>query len=121
MADRTIMVWGEIPVSDLEKSVAFYSEVFGYEMKIDTSGPNPMADLGGQQNSAGAHLYPGTPSADGGNTIHLALPDSLEAGIARCEGAGGEIVSPPIAIPTGRFVYAKDIDGNSIGLYEATA
>ena len=121
MTDREIIVWGEIPVTDLEKSVAFYSKVFGYEMKIDTSGPNPMADLGGTQNTAGAHLYPGTPAPDGGNTIHLALPDSLEAGIARCKDAGGEVISPPIPLPTGRFVYARDLDGNSIGLYEAAA
>ncbi|WP_333714715.1 VOC family protein [Yoonia sp.] len=121
MADRDIMVWGEIPVTDMEKSVAFYCKVFGYEMEIDHSGPNPMANLGGVMNTAGAHLYPGKPAADGGNTIHLALPDALEAGMARCTAAGGEIVSPPITIPAGRFAYAKDLDGNSIGLFEAAS
>ncbi|MEY1556755.1 VOC family protein [Yoonia sp. R2331] len=119
MADRVIMAWGEIPVSDMEKSVAFYNDVFGYQMEIDNSGPNPMAVLGGLMNSAGAHLYPGAPAADGGNTIHLALPGDLESGMKRCKAAGGEVVSPPIGIPAGRFVYAKDIDGNSIGLFEA--
>ena len=121
MKTRTIMAWGEIPVTDLEKSVAFYSEVFGYEMEIDTSGPNPMADLGGLQNVAGAHLYPGKPAADGGNTIHLALECSLEEGMERVKKAGGEVVSQPIPIPAGRFAYAKDLDGNSIGLFEAAA
>ncbi|SFS00569.1 VOC family protein [Yoonia litorea] len=121
MADRDIVVWAEIPVTDLEKSVAFYSKVFGYEMEINNEGPNPMADLGGMQNKSGAHLYPGKPAPDSGNTVHLALPDSLEDGIARCKNAGGEVVSPPIPLPTGRFVYARDIDGNSIGLFEASA
>ena len=121
MADRAIMVWGEIPVTDLEKSVAFYNKVFGYDMKIDLSGPNPMAVLGGLENTAGAHLYPGTPAPDGGNTIHLSLPDGLEAGIARCNDAGGEVIGQPIQIPAGRFIYAKDPDGNSIGLFEAVA
>jgi len=37
------MAWGEIPVTDMDKAVAFYNEVFGYEMQIDTSGPNPIA------------------------------------------------------------------------------
>ncbi|MDX8347171.1 VOC family protein [Cognatiyoonia sp. IB215446] len=120
MAARNIMVWGEIPVTDMEKAVAFYNEVFGYEMTIDNSGPNPMAMLGGVMETAGAHLYPGTPAKDGGNTIHIDLPDTLEAGIERCKAAGGEVVSPPISIPSGRFVYAKDLDGNSIGLYEST-
>lgn len=120
MTDRAIMVWGEIPVTDMEKSVAFYNNVFGYEMEIDNSGPNPMAVLGGLENTAGAHLYPGKPAPDSGNTIHLGLQDSLEAGMERCKKAGGEVLSPPIAIPAGRFAYAKDLDGNSIGLFEAT-
>jgi predicted enzyme related to lactoylglutathione lyase len=119
MGDRAIVVWSEIPVTDMKKSVAFYNDVFGYEMSIDNSGPNPMAVLGGSMNDAGGHLYPGTPAPDGGNTIHLGLPDALEAGVARCKAAGGEVVSPPITIPAGRFAYAKDLDGNSIGLFEA--
>ena len=121
MADRTIMAWGEIPVSDMEKAVAFYNHVFGYEMTIDHSGPNPMANLGSLENVAGAHLYPGKPAADGGNTIHLGIEDKLEEGLERVKEAGGEVVSPPIAIPAGRFAYAKDLDGNSIGLFEAAA
>ena len=106
MADRAIMVWGEIPVTDMDASVAFYSKVFGYEMTIDTSGPNPMAVLGGSMNAAGGHIYPGKPAPDGGNTIHLGLQDSLEAGIARCKEAGGEIIRPPIQSPAGGFCYA---------------
>lgn len=62
MTDRDIIVWGEIPVTDMEKSVAFYNEVFGYQMTIDTSGPNPMAVLGSGMNTAGGHLYPGKPA-----------------------------------------------------------
>ncbi len=121
MKDRAIMVWGEIPVTDLDKAVAFYSTVFGYEMTIDNSGPNPMANLGGTMNDAGAHLYPGKPAPDGGNTIHIALPGTLEEGMKRCWDAGGEVIGEPIPLPVGRFVYAKDLDGNSIGLFEAKA
>ena len=121
MTERAIMVWGEIPVTDMEKAVAFYNKVFGYQSTIDNTGPNPMATLGPSMETAGAHLYPGKPATDNGNTIHLGLPDTLEEGMARCTEAGGEIVSPPISIPPGRFVYAKDPDGNSIGLFEAAA
>jgi len=121
MTDRAIIVWGEIPVTDMEKSVVFYNAVFGYDMTIDNSGPNPMAVLGGLENVAGAHLYPGTPAADSGNTIHLGVEGTLEDGIDRCTKAGGQVLSPPIVIPAGRFAYAKDLDGNSIGLFEAAS
>ena len=119
MSNQTIVAWSEIPVTDMEKSVAFYNQVFGLDMKIDNSGPNPMAVLGAMDAAGGAHLYPGEPAPDGGNTIHITLPDGLEAGVERLKGAGGEVVSPAIEIPPGRFVYAKDLDGNSIGLFEA--
>lgn len=121
MTDRPIVVWSEIPVTDIDKSVGFYNDVFGYEMKVDNSGPNPMAILGGSMDEAGGHLYPGKPAPDGGNTIHLALPDGLEAGVARCKSAGSTVLSDPIPLPAGRFVYAKDLDGNSIGLFESAA
>jgi len=118
MSNQTIIAWSEIPVTDMEKSVAFYNEVFGYEMEIDNSGLNPMAVLGGAMEAGGAHLYPGKPVADGGSTIHITLPDALEAGAERVTAAGGQVVSPAIPIPAGRFMYAKDLDGNSIGLFE---
>ena len=121
MSERAIIVWGEIPVTDMEKAVAFYNVVFGYDMKIDNSGPNPMAVLGPSEATGGAHLYPGKPASDNGNTIHLGVEGSLEDGMDRCWKAGGQVLSPAIAIPAGRFAYAKDLDGNSIGLFEATA
>ena len=116
---RPITVWNEIPVSDMDRAVKFYNTVFGYEMSVDNSGPNPMAVLGSQMETAGGHLYPGKPANGNGPTVHIALPDSLEDGIARCKDAGGQVFSDPIALPSGRFAYAADPDGNSIGLFEA--
>lgn len=120
MPANPAIVWGELPVSDMERAVAFYNEVFGYEMEIDNSGPNPMAVLGGVTDNVGGHLYPGKPAADGnGPTLHIAVPDKLEAAAERLAGAGGTVLSEPITIPPGRFVYALDPDGNSLGLFEA--
>lgn len=117
---RPIAVWNEIPVADMDRAIAFYNKVFEYDMTVDTTGPNPMAVLGGVMDTAGAHLYPGKPSADG-PTVHIAVEGALEDGIARCKEAGGQVVSPPVEIPAGRFVYAIDSEGNSIGLFEAAA
>lgn len=119
---QPITVWSEIPVTDLDRSVAFYSKVFGYKIEIDNTGPNPMATLGSGEGVVGGHLYPGKPAAEGqGPTVHLALPDALEAAIDRCREAGGEVLTGPISIPPGRFAYARDLDGNSIGLFETAA
>ncbi len=116
-----IVVWSEIPVTDLDASIKFYNAVYGWDMTVNNEGPNPMAEFGGSMDAAGGHLYPGTPATDNGPTVHIAVPDTLEAASERCRAAGGEIVGEPIPLPVGRFVYAKDLDGNSIGLFENAA
>lgn len=120
---KNALVWCEIPVSDMEKSVAYYSAVFGYTLTIDNSGPNPMAMFpnDGATGVAG-HLYPGKAASDGqGPTVHLAIDGMVEDAMERVEAAGGQICSPIITIPPGRFVYTQDLDGNSVGLFEVAA
>ncbi|PIE07689.1 MAG: glyoxalase [Rhodobacterales bacterium] len=116
-------VWIEIPVTDMDKAIAFYNEVFGYELKLDTTGPNPMAMFTAADFETGVagHLYPGKPARPGtGPTCHMVVPDTLDAAKARLLAAGGtlELDGQVIEIPAGRFSYALDPDGNSIGLFE---
>jgi predicted enzyme related to lactoylglutathione lyase len=113
--------WAEIPVTDMEKGMAFYSAVTGADLELDTSGPNPMANLRPRDmmGGVGGHLYPGKPAANGdGPTIHLVAEGRLEDTMDRVKDAGGQVISPPITIPAGRFFYAIDPFGNSIGFFE---
>ena len=121
MKTEPIVVWSEIPVSDMKSAVAFYNSVFDWQMVIDESGPNPMAILGGDMETTGGHLYPGKPASGNGPTVHIAIRDRLEDAAVRCRKAGGKIHGEIITIPPGRFVYASDPDGNSIGLFEPKA
>jgi uncharacterized protein len=118
MSSHPIVVWSEIPVSDMRKAVAFYNTVFDWQMTIDESGPNPMANFGNATNAVGGHLYPGKPASGNGPTVHIAVRDRLEDAVIRCRKAGGTVLGEIISIPPGRFVYATDPDGNSIGLFE---
>ena len=114
------LVWGEIPVTDLDRAAAFYAAVTGMTGTPNTTGPNPMVDFlpsGGA--GVGLHLYPGTPASNGaGPTLHLSAGGALEDTMARVTEAGGTVVSPIVTIPPGRFFYAIDPDGNSVGLFE---
>jgi uncharacterized protein len=112
-------VWIEIPVTDMDRAIAFYSKVFATELKSEEAGPNPVAMFPtSSQSGVAGHLYPGKPAAPGtGPTVHLACPDTLEDTMERLRQAGGEVVSDAIAIPSGRFAYCLDPDGNSIGLF----
>ena len=113
------VVWSEIPVTDMAKSMAFYGKVLGADLTLDETGPNPMAILPFDGVSTSGHLYPGKPAAKGtGPTIHVAIPGTAEEAIAAVRAAGGEADDFVVAIPDGRFAYATDPDGNSIGLFE---
>lgn len=112
-------VWFEIPVTDMARAKAFYGAVIQGELTDNDDGPNPMAmfPINGESSVSG-HLYPGTPSASGsGNTIHIAVPGKVEDAMERVKSAGGQILSPIIEIPAGRFAYCLDPDGNSIGVF----
>ena len=114
--------WFEIAVSDLEAAKAFYASVLQTELSIDTSGPNPMVMLPFNDDTPGigGHLYPGKPSREG-TTVHLVVGDSLDAARERIIAAGGEVESPDIQIPPGHFFYARDVDGNSLGMFKFNA
>lgn len=120
---QPIVVWTEIPVSNLQASADFYAAVFGWKMEITNMGPNEVATFNAltdaDPNSVAGHLYPGKPAAAGtGSTIHIAVAGALEDAAGRCIAAGGQVMGPVIDIPQGRFQYAADIDGNSIALFE---
>jgi predicted enzyme related to lactoylglutathione lyase len=101
--------------------MAFYGAVIGAPLTRDDNGPNPMAVFtAADMTSVAGHLYPGKPAADGqGPTIHLAIAGTVEDAMARCTKAGGTALGPIVTIPPGRFAYAQDLDGNSIGLFES--
>ncbi len=113
-----IVVWNEIPVTDIDRAVSFYNAVFGWQMTIDDTGPNPMAMLGNSAEDSSGHLYPGKPATDNGPTVHIAVEGKVEDAAERVWKAGGSVLSDAVTIPPGRFIYAKDPDGNSIGLFE---
>jgi len=118
---KDTIVWCEIPVTDMAAGVAFYGSVFDAKMEIDTTGPNPISFFPKQnEQDVAGHIYPGKPAQNGeGMTAHLHAPDTLEATVARAQKAGAEIIGPVIDMPFGRFQYAIDPFGNSLGIFSA--
>ena len=118
---QNIVVWTEIPVRDLAKAVGFYNTVFGWTMEIDRNFPEPMAVFGGAMGGVGGNLFEGEPAGKGaGNRIHIGV-DDLAAATDRAKLAGAKIGVGPIEIPPGKFTFIEDLDGNTIGLFEAKA
>ena len=115
-------VWAEIPVTDMDRAQAFYKAVGFADFAPMDGGPNPIAifHTADPANGVAGHLYPGKPAVRGtGPTVHLAAPDTLETVAERVAEAGGTVVSPPITIPAGSFIYCEDPDGNSVAFFRA--
>ena len=84
------------------------------------NGPNPIWMLPHSESGhAAGHIYPGQPASDGsGMTAHFTVTDALTDAMDRVRKGGGEVVSGVFDIPVGCFFYAKDSEGNSLGLFK---
>ena len=113
-------VWFEIPVSDFDRARAFYAKVLQNETKVEDGGPNPMAIFVAKDQSV-RHRPPlsrhSRPPAEPAAPSILPSPHRSRKALERVTANGGEVVSPIITIPAGRFAYCLDLDGNSFGLF----
>lgn len=118
-ASRGQIVFTEIPAADPARACAFYEILLQAPLVKDENGPNPVWMLPHAEGGhAAGHIYPGQPATDGeGMTAHLAVSDALSDAMDRVRKGGGDVVSPVIDIPIGSFFYAKDTEGNSLGLF----
>ena len=115
---RGQIVFTEIPASDPERACRFYETLLQAPLTREDGGPNPIWVLPHAEGvHATGHIYPGQPAKDGGMTAHLAVPDDLAAAMTRVRTGGGEVVSGVVDIPVGSFFYAKDTEGNSLGVF----
>lgn len=104
----------------MKRAHAFYEATLEAPLTEHDDGPQKILLLPafGSTGAIG-HLYEGKPVTAGDRiTVHLAVDGSLENAMERIKTAGGEVVSQVISIPTGSFFYAKDTDGNSLGIFK---
>ncbi len=107
----------DIPVSDLGRAQAFYSDLFGWNIaEIPGFEGYPMWQAPNQISGGG--LAP----RDEGFTQprSYVVVDSIDDALARVEAGGGTVTMPKTPIDeTSWFAAFTDPDGNNLGLYEA--
>ena len=105
----------EIPASDIPRSIAFYQNVFGWQVRQRGDGSTAFDDGVGEVSGTWVKGRP--PSTQVGLLVYI-MVDSVEATIDAVKANGGEIVqeiggdAPEI---TARF---SDPAGNIFGLYQ---
>ena len=110
---RTVVHF-EIGCSDIEKTSAFYKEVFDWNST--RHGNSAIIDTG-KEDALSGHLNQLGPN-DPKNYVTIYIEtDSLHSDLETIESNGGEVFVNPIKLPDGReFAWFKDVAGNLIGL-----
>jgi predicted enzyme related to lactoylglutathione lyase len=105
----------EIPAADIEKSAAFYREVFGWETRRRGDGALAFDDGVGQV--SGTWVLGRRPSAEPGLLVYV-MVDSAAATVEAIAAHGGEIVQPIGRDAAEIIARFRDPAGNVMGIYE---
>jgi len=121
--DETISV--RYMVDDVDKSIAFYTELLGFE--VLTSFPPAFADvkrgnlrllLSGPKSSAGRPMADGArPGPGGWNRIHF-IVDDIDSEVDRLRGAGAKFRNDVVVGPGGKQILLQDPSGNFVELFQ---
>lgn len=112
--------WFEIPVTNLDRAVAFYSAVFGCEFERASVDGNQMALFpfnAADPGTSGA-LAQGDSYLPGKQGVRLYLrTSSIEETLAKAVAAGGRVLYPKTSIGDAGWVAEfEDSEGNCIAL-----
>lgn len=121
---RNALNWFELPVVDLDRAQRFYETVLDASLDRSPMGPDttlavfPYVRGEGTGGCLFAGAHAPKPSSEGA-VVYLDAGPSLDATLARVEGAGGRILVPRTELPEGMGAFAQiaDSEGNRVGLH----
>jgi uncharacterized protein len=104
----------EIGCRDNAKTQAFYSKLFDWDIK--PSGPSAALINTGAEGING-HITTLGHEPNNYVTVYVQV-DDVKAYLDKATALGGKMLVPPIAIPTGKFAWFADPEGNMIALIQ---
>jgi uncharacterized protein len=107
----------EIPATDVAVSSRFYSQVFGWKIRVRGDGERAFDDTTGAV--SGAWFLGRSRSREPGMLTHV-MVDSIEAALQKVTAAGGKLATPMTPISPNGEAYATIFDpaGNLLGIYQ---
>jgi uncharacterized protein len=112
--------WFEIPTSDLNRAVKFYSTIFGTELTtMEAMAGYKMAMFPAEDGVGGALLHgEGYMPSQQGTVVYLNGGDDLSQVLDKVQGAGGQVAMPKTNLGENGFMaYFVDTEGNKVGLH----
>ena len=113
-------------VGDVDRSVAFYTGVLGFDPEQQMGGAFARVSRGdltvwlsGPASSAARPMPDGRQPAPGGWNRLVVEVDDIDASVASLRAAGATFRNDVVTGPGGRQIVVDDPDGNPIELFEA--
>ncbi len=115
---KKLIAWVEVPATDFERAVHFYTELLNVELQVLDFGEEKMACF---PNDEGAISFaPEFNPGKDGVLVSFNLENDLDGAVARVQKNRGSVVRPKTKIEAegrGYFAIVIDSEGNKIGLY----
>jgi predicted enzyme related to lactoylglutathione lyase len=114
---RIDTVW--LPVTDMERAVAFYRDALGLEV-LEHDGDWSEVTAGDQRiglNGSGGE----SPSGDGGAVLAFGISDAIETEVQALKDKGVTFTGEVSEHPWGKIAPFRDPDGNDLQLYAPPA
>jgi hypothetical protein len=121
---KNTLCWTDIPVTNLDRSIAFYSAVLDAPVNKQTFPDFEFGVLPHADNNASGCLTPtpGNKPSQTGPLIYLSVEGRLDAAIEATPSHGGTVIEEKHPIgPYGFRAVILDSEGNRIALHSSTA
>jgi predicted enzyme related to lactoylglutathione lyase len=103
----------EIGCRDTSKTQAFYSQLFDW----DIAQAGPAANINTGAGGINGHITSLGHEPHNYVTVYVQV-DDLQAYLDKATALGGKTLVKPVPIPTGKFAWLADPDGNIVGLLQ---
>jgi uncharacterized protein len=109
--------WFDIPVSDMDRAIAFYQQITERPLTRMKVGPDRETAL--FESDGCLFLAPEDKPSHFGSRVYFEATGGIATWIERIETAGGNVLVPrtPIGGDRGFFAYFEDSEGNRVGLH----
>ena len=121
-AVKSPVVWLDVPCTDLDRVITFYSAVLACEVPKETFGDFSMGILphGGDAIGGCLAVMSDNSPSDHGMLIYLNCDGRLEDAVAQVESNGGTVKNPLHTIgPHGQRAIILDSEGNRVALHSS--
>jgi predicted enzyme related to lactoylglutathione lyase len=112
--------WFELPVTDLDRAVAFYTTILGTTLTEIAEADDRRFAMFPAEDGVGGAIVQGegyVPSTEG-TLVFLNVGDVLEPVVNRVEAAGGRVLLPRMDMGEwGVAAFIVDTEGNKVALH----